>query len=233
MVTTYPRNRPEQALLEQHSVLVRRIAHHLLARMPGGISLDDLVQAGMMGLMEALRKYDGSRGASFETYAGIRIRGAMLDEVRRTDWAPRSVHRNSRQISEAIRQLEHRLGRSPSEREIADEMGMTLDEYFQVIHDALSSRLFSFESLVEDGVQAEQDHGDDVLGGFSRERLQIELAEAIRQLPEREALVLSLYYDEELNLKEIGEVLGVSESRISQIHSQAVVRLRSRLSGWR
>ncbi len=233
MATSYPRSRPDQTLIEQHSVLVRRIAHHLLARMPGSVNLDDLIQAGMIGLMEAIRKYDGGRGASFETYAGIRIRGAMLDEVRRADWAPRSVHRQHRQVSEVIRQLEHRFGRAPQEREIAEEMGISLDEYFRIIHDALSSRLFSVESIMEDGGQTEHDSGNDVYERLSRADLQQQLAQAIRQLPEREALVLALYYDEELNLKEIGEVLTVSESRVSQIHSQAVMRLRSRLTGWK
>ncbi len=234
MVVTmnYQSERLDQAQLQQHSVLVKRIAHHLMARMPHSVALDDLIQAGMIGLMEAMRKYDGARGASFETYAGIRIRGAMLDEVRRADWAPRSVHRQGRQVSEVIRQLEHRLGRTPSEREIAAAMEITLEEYFQIIHDALSSRLFSFEAVTEDGGHAEQDDHDVVMDILTREAMQKALADAIRLLPEREALVLSLYYDEELNLKEVGEVLGVSESRVSQIHSQAVARLRARLVDW-
>ena len=228
-----PPIRYDQRLLEQHAVLVKRIAHHLMARLPSSVAVDDLIQAGMIGLMEALQKYDAARGASFDTYAGIRIRGAMLDEVRRSDWAPRSVHRQGREVGETIRRLEHRLGRAPAEREIAAAMELSLEEYHQILHDSVASRLFSFDALIEEGGQPVQEEKDLVVDEVTQAAMRQALAEAISQLPEREALVLSLYYDEELNLKEIGEVLGVSESRVSQIHSQAVARLRARLSGWR
>ena len=229
------RGNPQTALLERYAPLVKRIANHLLARLPSSVQVDDLVQAGVIGLLEASRNYDAGKGASFETYAGIRIRGAMIDEVRRGDWAPRSVHRNSRRVQEAMARLEKRLGRDVSDQEVAAEMGVSLDEYHAITQDSLSSRLFSIDEL-----GGEDENPDDFLpsgesspaDGVQRAALRQQLAAAIATLPERERLVLALYYDEELNLKEIGLVLGVSESRVSQIHSQAAQRLRARLKDW-
>ncbi|TFH73336.1 RNA polymerase sigma factor FliA [Gammaproteobacteria bacterium LSUCC0112] len=220
-----------------HAPLVKRIAHHLLMRMPSSVQLDDLVQSGMIGLLEAARKYDVSKGASFETYAGIRIRGAMLDEIRRGDWAPRSVHRKSREVADAVRAVESRTGTDAKDHEVAEELGIDLESYHNILQDASGSRLFSFDDLTESGGDSVLEAVNEEIAGPSEE-LQEEsfrhhLAEAIDGLPEREKLVLSLYYDEELNLKEIGEVLGVSESRVSQIHSQAALRLRSRLQEWK
>lgn len=222
----------ESHLVEAYAHLVKRIAHHLMARLPDSVQVDDLVQAGMLGLLEAAGKYDGSRGASFETYAGIRIRGAMLDEVRRGDWAPRSVHRNTRRMSEAIRSVESRTGREAQDKDIAATMGVTLAEYHRMLKDASASRLFSYEALTEIDEQQEVAGAEGVATGFEDQAFREHLAHAIRVLPEREQLVLSLYYDEELNLKEIGAVIGVSESRVSQIMSQATVRLRARLGEW-
>lgn len=225
-------------LVDDHAVLVKRIAHHLLARLPDSVQLDDLVQSGMIGLFEAAQNYDNAKGASFETYAGIRIRGAMLDEVRKGDWIPRSVHRNSRRIADAIREIEMREGRDAQDQEVATSLGMSLDDYYSLLKDTHGSRLFSFEELMEQGNGDLQDyqasHSQTPLPAMDVEhdQLNLHLAEAIKQLPEREQLVLSLYYDEELNLKEIGAVLGVSESRVSQIHSQAALRLRSKLRDW-
>ncbi len=223
--------------VEEYANLVKRIAHHMMMRMPACVQVEDLIQAGMLGLLEAAQKYDASKGASFETYAGIRIRGAIVDEMRRGDWAPRSVHRNSRRVSEAISQVEARKGSDATDKEVAEELGVGLEEYHSMLNDSASSRLFSFE----------ESYGDDDSGmgaesvsmafippqeGFQRESLKQSLSQAITQLPERERLVLALYYDEELNLKEIGQIIGVSESRVSQIHSQAALRLRTRLSEW-
>ncbi|MFY9179131.1 MAG: RNA polymerase sigma factor FliA [Venatoribacter sp.] len=225
-----------EELVREHAVLVKRIAYHLLGRLPDSVQLDDLIQAGMIGLIEAARKYDGGKGASFETYAGIRIRGSMLDEIRRGDWAPRSVHRNSRRISAAIKQIESEKGRDAEDAEVAQLLEMSLEEYHSMLQDSASCRLFSYEEIIEkNGVEYdvfEDEPQANPAAGIERESFQKQLAEAIRTLPEREQLVLSLYYDEELNLKEIGAVLGVSESRVSQLHSQAAHRLRSKLGSW-
>jgi RNA polymerase sigma factor for flagellar operon FliA len=228
------------ALVTRYAPLVKRIAHHLLGRLPGSVQLDDLVQAGMIGLLEAARKYDAGKGASFETYAGIRIRGAMLDEMRRGDWAPRSVHRNARQLAAAIRDVEMRKGAAATDHEIAEAMGVTLEEYHAMLRDAAGCRLFSFEDLADEDDEGRSettpDYAESAPNPFDRlqnESFRARLAEAISALPERERLVLSLYYDDELNLKEIGRVLGVTESRISQIHTQAALRLRSRLAEWK
>lgn len=219
----------------QYATLVKRIAHHLLLRMPSSVQLDDLVQSGMIGLLEAAKKYDLTKGASFETYAGIRIRGAMLDEIRKGDWAPRSVHRKSRKVAAAIKAIEMRTGTDAKDHDVADELDMSLDEYHSILQDASGSRLFSFDDML-DGEDSAIDKvvGEipDPLDGIQNDAFKKNLAEAISTLPEREQLVLSLYYNEELNLKEIGQVIGVSESRVSQIHTQAALRLRSRLAAW-
>ena len=223
-------------LIEQHADLVKRIAHHMMGRMPASVSVEDLIQSGMIGLIDASRKFDHSKGASFETYAGIRIRGAMIDELRKGEWAPRSVHRNSRAIQEAIRTVENRTGRDAMDREVAQELGIALDDYYAMLQDSMATRLFSIDEMMAPDEQIDKaatdlDH-ENPYEGMQKDALRRQLAQAITELPEREQLVLSLYYDEELNLKEIGEVLGVSESRVSQIHSQAAQRLRSRLKAW-
>ncbi|MGL5007938.1 MAG: RNA polymerase sigma factor FliA [Plesiomonas sp.] len=221
--------------LMRYVPLVKRIACHLLGRLPANVLLEDLVQAGMIGLLEAYQNYDASKGASFETYAGIRIRGAMLDEIRRGDWIPRSVHRNSRSITDAISQLEKQLGRNPRDNEVADYLQISTDAYHHMLQDVNGGRIIGFDDLgmPEDIAFApEARHQDLSFQGVEEMHFQQALADAIRSLPEREALILSLYYDEELNLKEIGAVLGVSESRISQILSQTTHRLRAKLQAW-
>ncbi|AXA67928.1 RNA polymerase sigma factor FliA [Pseudomonas oryzihabitans] len=232
---TSERTQQEQ-LINRYAPLVKRIAYHLLARLPASVQVEDLMQAGMIGLLEASRKYDAGKGASFETYAGIRIRGAMLDEVRKGDWAPRSVHRNTRMVTDAIRAVETRTGRDAKDSEVAAELKLSLDEYYGILGDTMGSRLFSFDDLMEGGEHGLEESGSHELEpgrGLEDERFRKALADAIANLPERERLVLSLYYDEELNLKEIGEVLGVSESRVCQLHSQCAARLRARLAEWR
>ena len=223
-------------LVVQHAPLVKRIAYHLMGRLPDTVQLDDLVQSGMLGLLEAIKHYDASQGASFETYAGIRIRGAMLDELRRSDWTPRSVHKKVRMVAEAIREVESNLGRDARDIEVASHMGIGIEEYNRILQDSLSCKTFSVEELVQgedgliEGVHATTPQPDQIL---VHQNFQKALAQAIEELPEREQLVISLYYDEELNLREIGKVLDVSESRVSQICSQAMLRLRARLADWR
>ena len=223
-------------LIQDYATLVKRIAHHLKGRLPSSVQVDDLIQSGMIGLIEAARKYEPSKGASFETYAGIRIRGAMLDEIRKGDWAPRSVHRNSRRIADAIRYVEGQTGRDAQDHEVADSLEMSLDEYHHHLQDGAGSRLFSFEELLDQQSEREGElvnpNQTSPLDGLASDKFKMQLADAISKLPEREQLVMALYYDEELNLKEIGAVLEVSESRVSQIHSQAALRLRARLSEW-
>ncbi|MCV6604287.1 MAG: RNA polymerase sigma factor FliA, partial [Porticoccaceae bacterium] len=220
----------QEQLLQQHLPLVRRIAHHLMARMPAEVDVNDLIQVGMIGLLEASKNYAASQGASFQTYASIRIRGAMLDELRRSDWTPRSVQRKARQLASATREVEAQHGRNASDTEVARHMGIGIDEYHGMLRDTAACRVTGFD---------DQPLGTDVAVDEASPLQQLQntgfkesLATAIGQLPEREKLVMSLYYDEELNLREIGEVLGVSESRVCQIHSQALTRLRSRMGEW-
>jgi RNA polymerase sigma factor for flagellar operon FliA len=226
---------PEAELVRRHADLVKRIAHHLAARLPSSVEIDDLVQAGVIGLLEAARHYSPDRGASFETYAGIRIRGAMLDELRQTDWAPRSVHRRLREVSDAIRQIEQATGREARDGEIAERMGIPLSEYHDIVQDAARCQVMSLDAGGEDGDETldATDPGGGPLDQLQQLEFQRALAGAIAELPERERLVLSLYYDDELNLREIGEVLKVSESRVCQIHGQALLRLRARLKIWK
>ena len=224
-------------LVRLHAPLVRRIAYHLMGRLPASVDVGDLVQAGMIGLLEASRNFALDRGASFETYAGIRIRGAMLDELRRTDWTPRSVHRKTREVTEMIRQIEAETGTEANDTEVIRRLGISAQEYYQVLTDASCARLLSLTAPEDGENSAAMDVADEsgVSPGQAIERdgLRQALAEAVGKLPEREQLVMSLYYEQELNLKEIGAVLGVSESRICQIHGQAVIRLRARMTAWR
>ena len=224
-----------QQLVERHASLVKRIAYHLMARLPASVQVDDLIQSGMIGLIEAAKNFDGSKGASFETFAGIRIRGAMLDEMRRGDWTPRSVHRNARLIAETIAELEAVHGRDIKDSEVAEKLDISLDEYHHMLSDISSGRIIGIEDLgvSEDVLVTSGDTDSDHLyESQASETFHQDLAKTISSLPEREALVLSLYYNDELNLKEIGAVLNVSESRISQIHSQALVRLKARMQDW-
>jgi len=226
----------QNELVRTYAPLVKRIAYHLMTRLPPAVQVDDLIQAGMIGLLDASRNYDPSQGASFETYAGIRIRGAMLDEIRKGDWAPRSLHRRIREIAKVVSEIEHEKGRDARDTEIAARLGMDLDHYYETVRDASSYKVFSFEALPasEDTLsQGLTDRIPEPLESLEQELFQKALADAIASLPERERLVMSLYYKDELNLREAGVVMGVSESRVCQIHSQAVVRLKSRMAGWR
>lgn len=217
-------------LIELHSDLVRKIAFHLLARLPPSVEVDDLIQSGMIGLLESAKKYDSSKGASFETYAGIRIRGAMLDDLRKGDWVPRSVHKNSRMISATIATIEKKTGKNATATEIAGELDVSIGEYQKMLRDVRCATIIPYEDLqtLESGMSNPSLSDDVVFHSVSENQFSSKLSGIIKELPEKETLVLSLYYDEELNLKEIGSVLGVSESRVSQIHSQALHRLKSK-----
>lgn len=221
-------------LIARCAPLVKRIAYHLLARLPASVQVDDLIQAGMLGLLEATRRYDPTQGANFTTFAEPRIRGAMLDEIRKGDWTPRSVHRKAREVTAAIHAVEAASGREARDRDVAEQLGMTLAEYHETLADLRGQKLLSLD---EPGADQENEAeripapNADPAEAVNRDYLLKLLASAIDLLPEREKLVLSLYYDEELHLKEIGAVLGVSESRVSQLHSQALARLRARVAG--
>ncbi len=222
-------------LVERHMDLIRRIAYQQLGRLPASVQADDLIQAGVLGLLEAARHYDAAHGASFETYAGIRIRGSMLDEVRRQDWVPRATHRDTRRIADAMNRVSARTGSHASGQEVADEMGVDLDTYHKMVAKVAQTRVLS----LEDAFGAETDYADllegpddDPGGALEHQAFLGAVVAGIDGLPEREQLVLSLYYDDELNLKEIGSVLGVSESRVCQIHGQALARLRANLTDW-
>lgn len=225
----------EENFIKMYAPLVKRIAHHLLARLPSVIQSEDLIQAGMIGLIEAARNFDSKKGAAFVTYAGIRIRGAMLDEIRKGDWAPRSVHKNTRRVAQAMRMIENATGRDARDVDVAKALEISLEEYHQILQDTNGTKIFAFEELGVNEEALDSPTTNPISGpleGLQREDFKRKLAMEISRLPEREKLVLALYYDEELNLREVGEVLGVSESRISQIHSQAMLRLKSRLSNW-
>ncbi|WP_319240755.1 RNA polymerase sigma factor FliA [uncultured Propionivibrio sp.] len=223
-------------LVERFAPLVKRIAFHLMARLPSSVQVDDLVQNGMMGLLEAIGRFESGMGAQFETYAAQRVRGAMLDGLRENDWLPRNLRRDYRRIEAAIAKLEQEHGRPPSENELAEALGMSLAEYQKMLQDARGHQLISFEDLVDDG---DEDYLERHLADGSsepsklleEESLHRLLVQGIEQLPERERLMMALYYEQDLNLREIGEVMGVTESRVCQLHSQAVARLRVRILG--
>lgn len=220
----------------EYSLLVKRIAYQLSARLPASVESDDLIQAGMIGLLNALNHFDETQGAQFETYASQRIRGAMLDALREIDWVPRSVRKNARDIERAIGVLQQNLGCSPTEQEIADYLEMPLHEYQEMLTDARGHQLVYYEDFQNDSDEpiefSIKDNRPGPLQIMQDEGLQQALVNAIEELPERERMVMAMYYQEDLNLKEAGAVLGVSESRVCQIHTQAVMRLRTKLKDW-
>ncbi len=227
-------NLGENDQIIRHAPLVKRIAYHLLNRLPPTVQIDDLIQAGMIGLLEAASNFDSKMGASFETFAGIRIRGAMIDEIRRSDWTPRSVHRKYRSVTEAIRKIENDTGEDAKDADVAEALGISLSEYHQILIDSSSSRIYSIDTMEENAQDATIPNSSEKTPeeSFSSDEYQRQLAEAIRGLPDKEQLVMSLYYDDELNFREIGEILDVTESRICQLHGQALLRIKSRMSEW-
>lgn len=217
-------------LVQQHLPQVKQIALHLAARLPASVDTDDLMQVGLIGLLKASEEHDASRGASFATYAGIRIRGAMLDELRRHDWLPRSVQGNLRRVAEAIAAVEAESGAPADDAAVARRLGLSLEDYRSLAGELACARMAPLEELGGDAAVADGDA--DPAGAASDGRFREALAGAIGRLPEREALMMSLYYSEGLNLREIAGVLGVTESRVSQLHGQAVARLRAALAAW-
>ncbi|AHF75757.1 RNA polymerase sigma factor for flagellar operon [Sodalis praecaptivus] len=225
----------KQSLWMRYIPLVRHEALRLQVRVPASVDLDDLLQAGSIGLLSALDRFDAVQGAAFTTYAVQRIRGAMLDELRGRDWLPRSTRRHAREVAQAIQKTEQTLGRTATEQEVANTMNIPLAQYHQLLQDTNSGQLFSYDEWREehgdaaDNLLPEHEAGNNPLQQLLESGLRDRVIAAIEALPEREKLMLTLYYQEELNLKEIGEVMGIGESRVSQLHSQSIKRLRAKL----
>lgn len=232
----YVLNKNDIFLWKQYTPMIRHEALRLQVKLPNSVELDDLIQSGMIGFLSAIENFDINQGASFSTYARSRIRWSMLDELRERDWVPRSVRRNARDIASAIQRLEQRLGLSATEKQIADELGVSLLEYQKMLQETNCGQIFSLEDLgnYQDnsgfkGINIPEDHTKDPCQLLLINTLKVKIIQEIRNLPKREQVLLNLYYQQELNLKEIGLVLGVGESRVSQLHSLAIKRLRSRL----
>ena len=226
------------ALIKQYSPLVRRLAHQMIAKLPANIEIDDLIQVGLIGLTDALSRFDIGQGVQFETFATQRIRGAMLDELRGGDWMSRGTRRQQREIEGAVRKLEQKLGRAPGESEIAIEMGIPLADYQDLLGKVRGTQLVYLEDMSgEDGDEDfldrhVADHGNDPMAKLQDHRMRIALVAAIKNLPEREQHMMSMYYEHDMNLKEIAAVLKVTESRVCQLHSQSIARLRVKLRDW-
>lgn len=225
--------------IEKFAPMVKRIAHHLMARLPASVQLSDMVQAGLIGLVDAAGRYENSQGVQFETYAAQRIRGAMLDELRAHDWVPRGVRKAQRKIDDAQAKLEQKLGRPPLESEIAQYLKVSVDEYRDMLSDSYAFQLVHVDEFEQNGDDAEfldrnsPADREDPYAKLSDAQFRAALVSAIELLPEREKLLMGLYYEKELNFREIAEVLGVTESRVCQLHSQAVTRLRGKLKDWK
>ena len=226
------------AMLQQYSPLVRRLAHQMIAKLPANVELDDLIQVGMIGLTDALSRFDVAQGVQFETFATQRIRGAMLDELRGSDYLSRGTRKQQRSIEAAVHKLEQKLGRAPQESEIAKEMGISLAEYQDLLGKVRGTQLVYLEDMSGDDGDADYldrhvaDESENPLAQLQDRRMRQALIEAIKTLPEREQYVMSMYYEHDMNLKEIAAVLGVTESRVCQLHSQTIARLRVKLREW-
>ena len=229
-------NREE--VIKRYSPMIKYVANRIAMRLPPHIEVDDLISVGVLGLMDAISKYDSSRGAKFKTYAEFRVRGAILDELRAMDWVPRSIRQKASNVDKVVQTLQAKLSRSPEDEEVAEEMGISLDQFHDTLNETKSIPIFSLEDLGIAKESGEQQSLLDCLAGKADADPQTQIrlielkeiiAKAIDALPEKERLMVSLYYYEELTMKEIGAVLEITESRVSQIHSKAVYRLRTKL----
>lgn len=229
------------AMAVKYAPLVKRVALHLKTRLPSYVDIDDLVQSGMIGLIEAIQNFKDGYGATFETYAAIRIRGSIIDELRQRDWTPRSVRQNTRAIREAMLKLSHEKGRPATDVEIAAYLNVDINRYHQMLLESNTSQVMGIEDTgLTDDVIGErpiseitgQQPDDRLFESISDEQFKKSLANAISRLPKRERDIVTFYYDHEMNLREIGLIMGISESRTCQILSQALVRLRSTLDEW-
>lgn len=223
-------------MIKQYQPLVRRLAHHMMAKLPANIQVDDLIQVGLIGLSEALTRYEVAQGVQFETFATQRIRGAMLDELRDNDWMSRGSRKNQKEIEQALRRLEHKLGRTPLENEIATDLGMSLSDYQALLSKVQGTQLVYIEDMTRSGDDDDSfldrhagDSEADPINMLRDQRLRQALVTAIKALPEREQFIMSMYYEKDMNLKEIAAVLDVTESRICQLHSQSIARLRAKM----
>jgi RNA polymerase sigma factor for flagellar operon FliA len=223
------------SMLKQYSPLVRRLAHQMIAKLPANVELDDLIQVGMIGLVDALSRFEVSQGVQFETFATQRIRGAMIDELREGDWLSRGSRKSQKDIEHAVHRLEQRLGRVPHESEIAAELGMPLADYQSLLSRVRGTQLVYLEDMSGDEDDDSfldrhvADAEADPVNLLKDQRLRTALVTAIESLPEREQYIMGMYYEHDMNLKEIAAVLGVTESRVCQLHSQAIARLRTKM----
>ncbi len=224
------------AMIRQYQPLVRKLAHHMMAKLPPSVEVDDLIQVGLIGLADALSRYEAAQGVQFETFASQRIKGAMLDELRENDWMSRGSRKSQKDIEVAMRKLEHRLGRTPAESEIANELGMNLTDYQSLLGKVRGTQLVYLEDMSrkdeDDDTFLDRHVADtdaDPLHILRDQRLKASLVTAIKTLPEREQYVMSMYYEQEMNLKEIAAVLDITESRVCQLHSQSIARLRAKM----
>jgi len=224
------------AMIRQYQPLVRRLAHHMMAKLPANVEVDDLIQVGLIGLSEALTRYEAAQGVQFETFATQRIRGAMLDELRGNDWMSRGSRKSQKDIEQALRRLEHKLGRTPLESEIAADLGLSLVDYQTLLGKVRGTQLVYLEDMArgndEEDSFLDRHVGDseaDPMNMLRDQRLRQALVAAIKNLPEREQFIMSMYYEQDMNLKEIAAVLDVTESRICQLHSQSIARLRAKM----
>ena len=224
------------AMIKQYQPLVRRLAHHMMVKLPASVEVDDLIQVGLIGLADALTRYEEAQGVQFETFATQRIRGAMLDELRGNDWMSRGSRKSQKEIEQAMRRLEHQLGRTPLESEIAADLDLSLADYQALLGKVRGTQLVYLEDMARGSDDEDSfldrhvgDEEADPMNMLRDQRMRQALVGAIKNLPEREQFIMSMYYEQDMNLKEIAAVLDITESRVCQLHSQSIARLRAKM----